>query len=80
MSLATSQTAQSVGLRECSQTCFSSTAQRAHRDLKKACRQRKRHRLLHGLQQIEQASQRGDYKAFHAFVKLVSPKPFVPIE
>ena len=53
-------------------------AQRAHRALKKACRQKKRDRLLQGLQQIEQASERKDGKAFYAFVKLVSPKPFVP--
>ena len=53
-------------------------AQRAHRALKKACRLRKRQRLLNGLQQIEQAARSGDCKAFHTFVKLVSPKPFVP--
>ena len=46
-------------------------AQKARRELKRAC-------LLHGLRQIEDASSRGDSKSFHAFVKLVSPKPFVP--
>ena len=56
-------------------------AQRAHRALKKACRQRKRQRLLNGLQQIEQEARSRDCKAFHTFVKLVglvAPKPFVP--
>ena len=52
--------------------------QRAHRELKKACRQRKRARLLSCLQQIEHASERGDCKAFDTVVKLVFPKPFVP--
>ena len=54
------------------------SAQRAHRALKKACRQRKRQRLLSGLLQIEQAARSGDCKAFHRFIKLVAPKPFVP--
>ena len=41
-------------------------AQRAHRELIKACRQRRRARLLSCLQQIEHASERGDCKAFHS--------------
>ena len=53
-------------------------AQKAHRELKRACVRRKRERHLHGLRQIEEASARGDSKSFHSFVKLVSPKPFVP--
>ena len=53
-------------------------AQSSHRALKRACRRRKRDRLLSGLQQIERAAERGDCKSFHTFVKLVSPKPFVP--
>ena len=47
-------------------------AQKAHRELKRACLRRKRERLLHGLRQIEDASSRGDSKSFHSFVKLVS--------
>ena len=46
------------------------TAQQAHKLLKKACRQRKRERILAG----EQAARTGDSKSFFGFARLVSPK------
>ena len=53
-------------------------AQKAHRELKRACRQRKRAQLLSGLQTMEEAAKNGDSKAFYGFARLVSPKPYMP--
>ena len=53
-------------------------AQQAHKLLKKACRKRKRDRLLDGLARAEQASKNGDSKSFFGFARLVAPKPFLP--
>ena len=53
-------------------------AQQAHKLLKKACRQRKRERILAGLERVEQAAKTGDSKSFFGFARLVSPKPFLP--
>ena len=40
------------------------TAHQAHKLLKKACRQRKRGRILAGLDRVEQAAKNGDSKSF----------------
>ena len=53
-------------------------ARKAHRELKRACRQRKRDQLLPDLQSMEEASKNGDSKAFYGFARLVSPKPYLP--
>ena len=53
-------------------------AQKVHKDLKRACRQRKRDQLPSGLQSIEEAAKNGDSKAFYGFARLVSPKPHLP--
>ena len=53
-------------------------AEKAHKLLKKACRKRKRDRLLAGLERVEQAAKNGDSKSFSGFARLVAPKPFLP--
>ena len=53
-------------------------AQKAHRALKKACRERKKAQLMAGLESVEKAARSGDSKAFYSFTRLVSPKPYLP--
>ena len=52
--------------------------QKLHRELKKHCRLRKREQLLSHLEMAEAAFQRGDSRAFFGFVRIASPKPFLP--
>ena len=53
-------------------------AQQAHRELKRQCRYRKREQLLSLLDSAEEAFRQGDSKAFFGFVRLASPKQFLP--
>ena len=52
--------------------------QRTHRELKRHCRSRKREQLLQLLTGAEEAFRRGDSRAFFGFVRMVSPKQYLP--
>ena len=51
------------------------SAQKAHRALKRACRQRKRAQLLAGLESREEAARKGDSKAFYVLFGLSPLNP-----
>ena len=53
-------------------------AHRAHRELKKHCRARKREQLVSCLLEAEEAYNRGDSRAFFGFVRAVAPKQYLP--
>ena len=52
--------------------------QRAHRELKRHCRTRKREQLLLCLSEAERAYRLGDSRAFFGFIRAVAPKHFLP--